>query len=102
MKKFRCQINFLYYHLKKIIFIMRYVSVLGLVLKARVFGSWLRPSKGLLTAGVSGLSRVKTGKREAKISSPMALEKPDTQTSLLKNQCICHILPLSIFSIMER
>ena len=81
---------------------MRYVSVIGLVLKARVFGSWLRSSKGLLTAGVSGLSRVKTGKREAKISSPMALEKPDTQTSLLKNQCICHILQLSIFSIMER
>ena len=25
---------------KEIIFIMRYISVLGLVLKARVFGSW--------------------------------------------------------------
>ena len=49
---------------------MRYVSVLCLVLKARSFGSWLRPSKGLLTAWVTDLSGGKRGKDKRK--SPLS------------------------------
>ena len=42
-KKRRCEISFLCQVITKknhVIFIMRYVSALGLVLNARVFGSW--------------------------------------------------------------
>ena len=63
---------------------MRYASVLGLILKARVFGNWLRPSKGLLTAFLEENGE----KRSENLLSRSPLEKPDTQTSLLKNKCI--------------
>ena len=77
---------------------MRYVSVLGLILKARVFGNWLRPSKGLLTAFLEENGE----KRSENLLSRSPLEKPDTQDSPIEEPVYkCHILQLSIFSIMN-
>ena len=85
------KISILYYH-KKLIFLPRTVCALSLVLKARVFGS----RKKRIGSLVSDVSEARGGGRERRenLLSPSPLEKPDTQTSLLK----CHILQL-IFSI---
>ena len=66
VKNLRCEMSYLYYHLKKIIFIMKTVSALGLVLKVRVFW-FLEVVKGLWTAcRVSGVSGGKRGKEKRK------------------------------------
>ena len=62
----------IYIIIKKIIFIMRTVSALGLVLKVRVLW-FLEVVKGLLTAWVSGVSGGKRGKKKRKspVSYPL-------------------------------
>ena len=60
------KISILYYHKKTHFFLLRTVSALGLVLKARVFGSW----KKLMGRGGGGGGG---GEREAKISSLLTL-----------------------------
>ena len=66
---------------------MRTVSALGLVLKVRVFWFW-KLLKVCWQPEYQAFLEEKVEKKSENLLSRSPLEKPDTQTSLLKDQCI--------------
>ena len=66
---------------------MKTVSALGLVLKVRV-GFWKLLKACWQPAEYQALLEEKGEKKSENLLSCSPLEKPDTQTSLLKDQCI--------------
>ena len=76
----------IYIIIKKISFVMRTVSALGLVLKVRV-GFW-KLLKACWQPAYQAFLEEKGEKKSENLLSRSPLEKADTQTSLLKDQCI--------------
>ena len=70
---------------------MRTVSALGLVLKVRV-GFWKLLKACWQPAEYQAFLEEKGEKKSENLLSRSPLEKPDTQTSLLKDQCISVVL----------
>ena len=67
---------------------MRTVSALGLVLKARFLEAGKGQVKAYCQPEYQAFLEKKEEKRSENLLSRSPLEKPDTQTSLLKDQCI--------------